>query len=71
MRFTGNRLGQNDRNDRGIVSRVYKNREFDMCFTGQSPCFPEIHDFNFLCLNNLFLFEGQICEAVIFLEYRI
>jgi hypothetical protein len=33
--------------------------------------FPENLDFHFLCLNNLFLFGGQICEAFILLEYRI
>ena len=28
--FTGNRLGQNDRNDRGIISGFHKNSDFDM-----------------------------------------
>ena len=41
------------------------------CVVCQSPCFPENHDFHFLCLHNVFLFEGQICEAFICLEYRI
>ena len=67
----GNRLGQNDRNDRGIISGFHQKSEFDPCFTNQSPCFPENPDFRFLCLNNIFLFGGQICEAFIFLEYRI
>ena len=69
--FVGNRLGQNDRNDRRIISRFHQNSDFDLCFAGQSPCFPENLDFHFLCLNNLFLFGGQVCEAFIFLEYRI
>ena len=64
----GNRLGQNDQNDRGIISSFHKNNDFDPCFAGQSPGFPENPDFHFLCLNNLFLFEGQICEAFICLE---
>ena len=33
--------------------------------------FPKNLDFPFLCLNNLFLFGGEICEAFMFLEYRI
>ena len=49
----------------------YKKCDFDKRFAGQSQCFPENHDFHFLCLNNLFLFEGQICETFICLEYRI
>ena len=40
-------------------------------FASQSPCFPENLDSHFLCLNNWFLFRGQICEACICLEYRI
>ena len=32
----------------------------------QSQCFPENLDFHFLCLNNIFLFGGQICEAFVF-----
>ena len=60
--FKGNRLGQNVRNDRGIISGFHKNNDFDMQFAGQSPCFPENHDFHFLCLKNIFLFQGQICE---------
>ena len=50
--FTGNRLGQNDRNDRGIISGFHQNSDFDPYFAGQSPCFPENLDFHFLCLNN-------------------
>ena len=69
--FMGNRLGQNVRIDRGIISGFHKNHDFDTRFACQSPCFPENLDFHFLCLNNLFLFEGQICEAFICLEYRI
>ena len=61
--FMGNRLGQNDRNDRGIISGVRQKIDFDPCFTNQSQCFPEHHDFHFLCLNNIFLFGGQVCEA--------
>ena len=67
----GDRLGQNVRNDRGIISRFHQNHDFGMCFTGQSQYFPENSDFHFLFLNNLFLFEGQIREALIFLKYRI
>ena len=33
-----------------------KSHDSDLCFAGQSPCFPENLDFHFLCLNNLFLF---------------
>ena len=35
--FRGNRLGQNDRNDRGIISGFHGNSDFDMRFTGRSP----------------------------------
>ena len=69
--FQLNRLGQNDRNDRGIISGFRQKSDFATCFAGQSPCFPENLDFHFLSLNNWFLFGGQICEAFIFLEYRI
>ena len=69
--FMGNQLGQNDRNDRGIISGVHKQTNFDMCFERQSPCFPKTLDFCFLCSSYLFLFGGQIWEAFIFLEYRI
>ena len=69
--FKGNCPGQNVCNDRGIISGFHQMGDFDPCFEGQSQCFPENHDFHFLCLNNLFLFGGQICEAFIFLEYRI
>ena len=67
----GNRLGQNVHNDRGIISCFHKNSDFDLRVTGQSQYFPENPNFDFLCLNNLFLFGGQICGAFIFLEYRI
>ena len=67
----GNRLGQNVRNDRGIILGFHQKSDFDPCFAGQSPCFPEYLDFHFLCFNNLFLFGGEICEAFMFLEYRI
>ena len=33
--------------------------------------FPKNCDFHFLCLSNLFLLGGQICEVFSFLEYRI
>ena len=36
-----------------------------------NQCFPENLDSHFLCLNNWFLFGGQICEAFICSEYRI
>ena len=65
----GDRLGQNVRNDRGIISRFHQNHDFDLRFTGQSQCFPENPDFHVLCRNNLFLFGGQICEA--FILFRI
>ena len=69
--FGRNRLGQNDRNDRGIILGFHQKSDFDSCFAGQSPCFPENLNFHFLCLNNLCLFGGQICEAFICLEYTI
>ena len=68
--FQSNRLGQNDRNDRGIISGFQKNNDFDMCFAGQSQCFPENLDFYFLCLNKWFLFGRQIREEFICLEYQ-
>ena len=46
--FTGNHLGQNDRHDRGILSRFRKNSDFDMDFARQSQCFPENIDFHVL-----------------------
>ena len=67
----GNHLGQNDRNDRGIISGFHEKSDFDLCFASQSLCFPEKLNLCFRCLNNLFLFGGQICEAFMFLEYRI
>ena len=63
-----NRLGQNVPNDRGIISDFYEQCDFDMRFACQSPCFPENLDSHFLCLNNGFLFGGQICEAFMCLE---
>jgi hypothetical protein len=69
--FGGNHLGQNVRNDCGIISGFHKNSDFDQCFAGQSPCFPEALDSHVLCLKNQFLFGGQICEALICLEYII
>mgnify|MGYP000302756155 CR=1 FL=1 len=69
--FMGNRLRQHECNDRGIISRFHGNSDFDKRFASQSQCFPENLDLGFLCLNKLFLFGGQICEAFIFLEYRI
>ena len=65
------RLGQNVRNDRRIISGFHQKNDFDPYFAGQSPCFPENLEFYFLCLNNLFLCGGHICEAFISLEYRI
>ena len=50
--FRGNRLGQNVRNDRGIISGFHKNSDFDRRFTGRSPCFSENINFHFLGLNN-------------------
>ena len=61
--FQSNRLGQNDRNDHGIISGVHQKSDFDPCFAGQSQYFPEKRDFHFLCLKNLFFFGGQICGA--------
>jgi hypothetical protein len=69
--FTGNRLGQNDRNDRGIISDFYEKCDFDRRFAGQSHFFPERPDFHFLCLNKWLLLGRQICEAFICLEYWI
>ena len=69
--FTGNRLGQNVRNHRGMISDFHDTCDFDSCFTCQSPCFHGHLDFHSLHLNNFFLFGGQICEAFISLEYRI
>ena len=37
----GNRVGQNVRNDRGIISGVHRKSHSDMHFTCQSECFPE------------------------------
>ena len=54
--FTGNRLGKNVHNDRGVISGFHQNSDFDPCFADQSPYFPENLDFCFLCLNTLFLF---------------
>ena len=69
--FGRNRLGQDDRNDRGIISGFRRKCNFDMCFTGQSPHFPENLDFHVLCLNCLFFAGGHMCEAFIFqnIEY--
>ena len=67
----GDRLEQNVWNGRGIISGVHQKCDFDLRFACQSQCFPENLDLHSLCLNSLFLFEGQICEAFICLEYRI
>ena len=37
--FVGNQLGQNNRNDRRIISRFHQNSDFDLCFTSESPDF--------------------------------
>ena len=50
--FMGNCLGQNDRNDHGIILGFHQKSDFDLCFAGQSPCFPENTNLHFLCLNN-------------------
>ena len=49
----------------GSFQVFIKNSDFDLCFAIQSPCFPEDLDSHSLCLNNWFLFGGQICEALI------
>ena len=54
--FVRNRLGQNDRNDCGIISGVHPKCDFDKSFTSQSHYFPESPDCYFLCLINLFIF---------------
>jgi hypothetical protein len=66
--FGRERLGQNDRHDHGIIPDFHQKSDFDSCFANQSRCFPENLHFHFLCLNDWFLFGGQICEAFIFLE---
>ena len=67
----GNRLGQSVRNDRGIISDVHQKSDFDPCFAGQSQCASKKLDLLFLRFKKKNLFGGQICEAFIFLEYRI
>ena len=66
-----NRLGQNVRIDRGVISGFHHKSDFDPCFAGQRPCLTENLDVHSLCSKNVFLFGGQICEAFICLEYRI
>ena len=46
--FMGNRVGQNARIDRGIISDFREKCDFDSCFAGQSPCVHENPDFHFL-----------------------
>ena len=53
------------------VGSFHQQSDFGMRVAGQSLCFPENHDFHVLCLNDLFLFGGQICGAFKFLEYRV
>jgi hypothetical protein len=48
--FTGKSLGQNVLNDRGMISGFRKTRDFDMCFTCESQCFPENINFPFSLL---------------------
>ena len=67
----GNRLGQNVRNDHGIISGVHGNRDFDMCVASQILDFPKNLDFHLLRLKPICFFGRQICEAFIFLEYGI
>ena len=71
MGFAGNCLGQNVRNDRGIISGFHTKCHFDMCSACQSPSVLENINFLFLCSKNIFLFGGQACEALVFLEYRM
>ena len=52
----GDRLGQNVRNDRGIIPRFHKECDFDMCFTSQSPDFPT---------NLNFIFSVQTCDSLL------
>ena len=55
LRIHRNRLGQNVRNDRGIISCFHINSDFDMCFASQTHVFPEQPTLQFLFINNLFL----------------
>ena len=50
--FMENRLGQNVRNDRGIISGFHQKSDFDSCFAGQSQYFPK--------QRSLFLFKQSI-----------
>ena len=47
--FVGNRLEQNDRNDRGIISGFHQKSDFDPCVAGRRPCFSENIHFHVLC----------------------
>ena len=66
VRVWGKCLGQNYQNDCGIMSDSHQKVGFDLCFAGRRQYFLETLDLGFLCLNNLCLFGGQICEASIF-----
>jgi hypothetical protein len=71
LRVCGKPFGENDRNDRGIISGFHQKNDFDPCFAGQCQYHTEKRDFHFLCSNNLFLFGAQSSEAFMFLEYGI
>jgi hypothetical protein len=44
--FERNRLGQNVRNDRGIILGFHQKSDFDPCVAGKSSCFPKNLDFH-------------------------
>ena len=50
--FKRTRVGQNVRNDRGIISGFHQKSDFDPCVAGRSPCFPKKLDVHVLPLNN-------------------
>ena len=60
LRIHRNRLGQNVRNDRGIISFFHINSDFDMYFASRAHIFPRKITLQFLFINNLFLLGRQI-----------
>ena len=67
---SGNCLGQNVRNDRGIISRFHQNSDFDMRLQVKLHFLKKL-TMQILFINDLFLCSRQICEDPIFVEYKI
>ena len=65
--FRGNHLGQNVRNDCGIISCFHINIDFDMCFARQIHVFPKNH-FAVSLYKQFILLKETYMRSFFFLE---